>query len=98
MPFKASAPGSLMLLGEHAVLHGKPALVGALDKRITVTLTPMRHDRIEIISNQRFDNPQHRRGKQNLVSRAEIGIPSQEFRLDFIEGDNPGLNLGLLHL
>lgn len=40
MLYKASAPGSLMLLGEYAVLEGKPALVCALDKRITVTLTP----------------------------------------------------------
>ena len=33
---KASAPGSLMLLGEHAVLHGRRALVCAIDQRITV--------------------------------------------------------------
>ena len=38
--YSASAPGSLMLLGEHAVLHGQPALVCAIDKRIHVTLTP----------------------------------------------------------
>ncbi|MDF7805891.1 hypothetical protein P4E94_00480 [Pontiellaceae bacterium B12219] len=35
---KTSAPGSLMLLGEHAVLHGKRALVGAINRRITVEL------------------------------------------------------------
>ena len=34
----ASAPGSLMLLGEHAVLHGARALVCAIDRRITVRL------------------------------------------------------------
>ncbi len=33
-----SAPGSLMLLGEHAVLHGHHALVGAINRRITVHL------------------------------------------------------------
>jgi len=38
--FRASAPGSLMLLGEYAVLHGYPAVVCAIDKRIHVTLTP----------------------------------------------------------
>ena len=38
--YKWSAPGSLMFCGEHAVLHGFPALVGAIDKRIMVTLTP----------------------------------------------------------
>lgn len=50
MPYKASAPGSLMLLGEYAVLYGKPSLVCAIDKRITVTLTPRADDRIEIQS------------------------------------------------
>lgn len=50
MQLKASAPGSLMLLGEYAVLHGKPALVCAVNKRITVTLTPREDDRIEIQS------------------------------------------------
>jgi mevalonate kinase len=39
-PFKASAPGTLMLMGEHAVLHGHPALVCAVDRRIHVTLQP----------------------------------------------------------
>jgi mevalonate kinase len=33
---RASAPGSLMLLGEHAVLHGRRALVCAIDQRMTV--------------------------------------------------------------
>jgi mevalonate kinase len=42
--YKASAPGSLMLMGEHAVLHGKMALVCAIERRVNVTLTP-RDDR-----------------------------------------------------
>lgn len=36
---KVSAPGSLMLTGEHAVLHGSPAAACAVDKRIYLTLT-----------------------------------------------------------
>jgi len=35
----ASVPGSLMLLGEHAVLHGRRALVCAINKRIKVSLS-----------------------------------------------------------
>lgn len=50
MRFNAQAPGSLMLLGEHAVLHGKPALVCAVDKRINVCLTPRADDQIIIRS------------------------------------------------
>jgi len=45
-----SAPGSLMLLGEHAVLHGQPALVCAINRRITVRLLPMEDDEVRITS------------------------------------------------
>jgi mevalonate kinase len=38
---RASAPGSLMLLGEHAVLHGRRALVCAIDQRMTVSRIPL---------------------------------------------------------
>jgi len=50
MSFKASAPGSMMLLGEYAVLQGKPSVVCAINKRVTVTLTPREDDRFEIES------------------------------------------------
>ena len=50
MSFKATAPGSLMLLGEYAVLHGKHALVCAVDKRMTVTLTPRADTQVTISS------------------------------------------------
>ena len=49
---RVSAPGSLMLLGEYAVLHQKPALVMAMDKRVSVTLTPRTDDRILIHSKE----------------------------------------------
>lgn len=48
--FTASAPGSLMLLGEYAVLQGKQAVVCAVDKRMTVSLTPRQDDEVEIFS------------------------------------------------
>jgi len=35
-----SAPGRIFLSGEHAVVYGKPALVCAIDKRLTITFTP----------------------------------------------------------
>lgn len=46
MSVNASAPGSLMLLGEYAVLQGKHALVCAVDKRMHVLLTPRQDQQI----------------------------------------------------
>ncbi len=38
MKVTVSAPGKITLLGEHAVVYGKPALVTAIDKRLYVTM------------------------------------------------------------
>lgn len=38
--YKVSVPGSLMLMGEHAVLQGKQAIVCAIDRRLYMQLTP----------------------------------------------------------
>ncbi len=46
----SSAPGSLMITGEHAVLHGARALVGAVDQRVQVQLTPRPDRQVEICS------------------------------------------------
>ncbi|MGB0733550.1 MAG: mevalonate kinase family protein, partial [Pontibacterium sp.] len=47
---KATAPGSIMLMGEHAVLFGERAIACAVDKYITVTLTPVESDQISVNS------------------------------------------------
>ena len=46
----SSAPGSLMISGEHAVLHGRHALAGAVDRRVRVTLNPRADDTIRVCS------------------------------------------------
>ena len=33
----ASAPGKIILFGEHFVVHGTKAILAAIDKRVTVT-------------------------------------------------------------
>jgi mevalonate kinase len=50
-----SAPGSLMLMGEHAVLHDKHALVMAINQRLRVLLTPNSSKQINIVS-ENFPN------------------------------------------
>ena len=49
--FSVSAPGSLMLLGEHAVLHGHLAMACAVSERLRVRLTPLPGREVEIVSN-----------------------------------------------
>ncbi len=50
MPLKASAPGSFVVSGEHAVLQGKQAVVAAIASRINVTLTQRHDEKITIHS------------------------------------------------
>ncbi len=40
----ASAPGKFVILGEHSVVYGKPALVLAADRRITCSVRRSRHN------------------------------------------------------
>ncbi len=49
-PIHVSAPGKLMLLGEHAVLHDKLSLVCAVNRRVRVSLTPRDDHQVNIDS------------------------------------------------
>jgi len=48
--YKVAVPGSLMLFGEHAVLHHKQAVVVAINHYIRVSLVPRSDKQIKIIS------------------------------------------------
>jgi mevalonate kinase len=54
---KVSAPGSLMIMGEHAVLHGYSALAMAINKRLNIQITP-RNDRKFLIHASTLGNYQ----------------------------------------
>lgn len=50
MLIKASAPGRITLLGEHAVLHKHKTIVSAVDQRISILWSARADDRIQIES------------------------------------------------
>ena len=45
---KVSAPGKLMLFGEHAVVYGRPCIVTAVDYRMRVSMELVSGEEIEI--------------------------------------------------
>jgi mevalonate kinase len=71
-----SAPGSLMLLGEHAVLHGHCALVCAINRRITVRLFPLEEETVRITSELGcYESP-----LKDLMDHAALGFVIQAIR------------------
>jgi len=46
----ASAPGKIILFGEHFVVHGTPAILAAIDKRVTVTSSFTQNETIKVNS------------------------------------------------
>ncbi|MFH1244503.1 MAG: mevalonate kinase [bacterium] len=46
----ASAPGKLMLFGEHAVVYGSPCIVTAVDQRVRVSVEPNGEGEIHVCS------------------------------------------------
>jgi mevalonate kinase len=92
MPITATAPGKLMLLGEHAVVYGHPCLVTAVDLRYQAELTPTEDHTV------RIDTPQLTAPR--VVSLAGAGAQSPE-PTAFVEAviaryrDQHGLNQGV---
>lgn len=50
MKVSVSVPGKIHLMGEHAVVYGKPALLAAINLRLSVTVEPSTH--FEIVSGE----------------------------------------------
>jgi mevalonate kinase len=51
---RASAPAKVMLFGEHFVVYGCPAILGSIDKRVSVTAKQTESAKINISSNMGF--------------------------------------------
>jgi len=51
---RASAPAKVILFGEHFVVYGCPAILGSIDKRVSVTAKQTESAKININSNMGF--------------------------------------------
>lgn len=59
-PFKLSAPGSLMVMGEHAVLHGARAIACAVNQRMTFSFSPIQETVLSMSSSLgAYSSPLH---------------------------------------
>lgn len=98
---QASAPGSLMIMGEHAVVHGRRALVAAVNRRIRVRLEPRDDGQVRIVSAlgevamplERLKSPAPFRFVMAMLRRYEDRLPSG-FDLTIESDFPPDVGLG----
>ncbi len=88
-PVRAHASGKVILLGEHVVVHGHPAIVAALDRGVAVTVSPRSGG--EDVSRDLSDPRLH--DAYALAARL-LGVDAHGFAVA-IDGDLPiGMGLG----
>ncbi|NOZ59258.1 MAG: mevalonate kinase [Euryarchaeota archaeon] len=89
----ASAPGKVILFGEHAVVYGEPALVGAIERRVRVSARRLKEGVLRVYSDAlgegrefSLDELQDAGGAFRYVKRA-VGVAFEE------AGESSGLEL-----
>ena len=90
MKSKASAPGKVILFGEHFVVYGVKAILCAINKRITVTAEKIEGEKISIKSN--IGNLELEAGK----SISEINSPLKPFYYladKMLKNENTGIEI-----
>lgn len=90
MKSKASAPGKVILFGEHFVVYGVKAILCAINKRITVTAEKIEGEKISIKSN--IGNLELETGKLN----SEINSPLKPFYYlanKMLKNENVGIEI-----
>ena len=99
MTIISSAPGKLILFGEHASSRGKPAIVFALNSRITVILKKHNYPNKDILISSREFNVQRAEypsGRLNIVSKVistffeETLLNPEQFQLIIKSRIKPG--------
>ncbi|KZX17735.1 galactokinase [Methanobrevibacter cuticularis] len=71
----ASAPGKMILFGEHAVVYGEPAIAGAVNKRVTIKITKSSTNSSIFKSDDLgFEAELNTRNKRYISNRGKPGI------------------------
>ena len=100
----ASAPGKIILFGEHFVVHGTKAILAAIDKRVTVTTTTTQKQTLKINSQLgTFEIPMYDSvGSGNdvvaLAYAARCGVGAQEFTQMLVESAKDDVTVTLLSI
>jgi mevalonate kinase len=71
---RVTAPGKLMLMGEHAVVYGQPCIVTAIDQRLTVSVQEV-GDVIDIRSPQSHDTRYADAAIAAAIQKWNLSIP-----------------------
>ena len=96
----ASAPGKVIVIGEHFVVHGSYAVAAAINKRAKVTVSAGKGNESIILSNGEKTSIMGEKGKfsaaQTVARRIfeEYGTPSNGIRVEIESEIPPGSGLG----